>query len=163
MPALNRQCNRRRYSLPSQCGPRSPVTRNVSRVASSVAIFAGRRVTVGLERRASVLGHRRTVQIGPYNVSMNASWSTPVVSALIAIWASCHYADVTYLRCLLRRKWGRWWLIPIYLLVLQICVLYLCVFYLRVQPFLLLSLRLFLRLLKNLLCQLLNQPISSLS
>jgi hypothetical protein len=27
-----------------------------------------------------------TVQIGPYNVSMNVSWAALVVSALIAIW-----------------------------------------------------------------------------
>ena len=27
-----------------------------------------------------------TVQIGPYNVSMNVSWASLVVSALIAIW-----------------------------------------------------------------------------
>ena len=27
-----------------------------------------------------------TVQIGPYNVSMNVSWAAVVVSALIAIW-----------------------------------------------------------------------------
>jgi hypothetical protein len=29
---------------------------------------------------------RWTVQIGPYNVSMNVSWVALVVSALIAIW-----------------------------------------------------------------------------
>ncbi len=29
---------------------------------------------------------RWTVQIGPYNVSMNVSWTALVVSALIAIW-----------------------------------------------------------------------------
>jgi hypothetical protein len=27
-----------------------------------------------------------TVQVGPYNVSMNLSWAALVVSALIAIW-----------------------------------------------------------------------------
>jgi len=32
------------------------------------------------------LVNRWTVQIGPYNVSMNASWAALVVSALIAIW-----------------------------------------------------------------------------
>jgi hypothetical protein len=30
--------------------------------------------------------NRWTVQIGPYNVSMNVSWAALVVSALIAIW-----------------------------------------------------------------------------
>ena len=32
------------------------------------------------------LVNQRTVQIGPYNVSMNVSWAALVVSALIAIW-----------------------------------------------------------------------------
>ena len=30
--------------------------------------------------------NRWTVQIGPYNVSMNVSWAALFVSALIAIW-----------------------------------------------------------------------------
>jgi hypothetical protein len=30
--------------------------------------------------------NRWTVQIGPYNVSMNVSWAALVVSALLAIW-----------------------------------------------------------------------------
>jgi hypothetical protein len=30
--------------------------------------------------------NRWTVQVGPYNVSMNVSWAALVVSALIAIW-----------------------------------------------------------------------------
>jgi hypothetical protein len=32
------------------------------------------------------LVNRWTVQIGPYNVSMNVSWAALVVSALLAIW-----------------------------------------------------------------------------
>jgi hypothetical protein len=32
------------------------------------------------------LANRWTVQIGPYNVSMNVSWAAIVVAALIAIW-----------------------------------------------------------------------------
>jgi hypothetical protein len=32
------------------------------------------------------LVNRWTVQVGPYNVSMNVSWAALVVSALIAIW-----------------------------------------------------------------------------
>jgi hypothetical protein len=30
--------------------------------------------------------NRWTIQVGPYNVSMNLSWAALVVSALIAIW-----------------------------------------------------------------------------
>jgi hypothetical protein len=47
----------------------------------SALIFA--LVTVGHIVR---LINRWTVQIGPYNVSMNLSWAALVVSALIAIW-----------------------------------------------------------------------------
>lgn len=32
------------------------------------------------------LANRWTVQVGPYDVSMNVSWAALVVSALIAIW-----------------------------------------------------------------------------
>jgi hypothetical protein len=32
------------------------------------------------------LVNRWTVQVGPYNVSMNVSWAALVVSALLAIW-----------------------------------------------------------------------------
>ena len=32
------------------------------------------------------LVNRWTVQVGPYNVSMNVSWAALAVSALIAIW-----------------------------------------------------------------------------
>ena len=32
------------------------------------------------------LVNRWTVQIGPYNVSMNVSWAALVVAALLAIW-----------------------------------------------------------------------------
>ena len=53
-----------------------------SYAAVSALIFA--LVAVGHVLR--LVNRWRTVQIGPYNVSMNVSWAALVVSALIAIW-----------------------------------------------------------------------------
>jgi hypothetical protein len=47
----------------------------------SALIFA--LVAVGHVMR---LVNRWTVQVGPFNVSMNVSWAALVVSALLAIW-----------------------------------------------------------------------------
>ena len=50
-------------------------------IAVSALIFA--LVAIGHVVR---IVNRWTVQIGPYNVSMNLSWAGLVVAALIAIW-----------------------------------------------------------------------------
>jgi hypothetical protein len=57
-----------------------------NKMSNSYAIISALIFAVVAIMHVVRLVNRWTVQVGPYNVSMNVSWAALVVSALIAIW-----------------------------------------------------------------------------